>query len=86
MAVLLVYCHDSNVCKSVFIAVKVFRHRRFFSPPVRNVQVVVDPAYQYLLFDELSTRDAEEGRASLNVEEECSLCILILYNKIHLII
>ena len=51
MAVFLVYCHDSNVRKSVFIAIKVFRHRRFFSPPVRNVKVVVDPAYQYLLFD-----------------------------------
>ena len=51
MAVFLLYCHDSNVRKSVFIAIKVFRHRRFFSPPVRNVKVVVDPAYQYLLFD-----------------------------------
>ena len=51
MAVFLVYCHDSNVRKSVFIAIQVFRHRRFFSPPVPNVKVVVDPAYKYLLFD-----------------------------------
>ena len=69
MAVFLVYCHDSNVRKSVFIAIKVFRHRRFFSPPVRNVKVVVDPAYQYLLFDESSQPERREVLAMLKKVE-----------------
>ena len=41
VAVYLIYHHDGHVRKCVFIAIEVFCHRRFFSPPMCNVKVMV---------------------------------------------
>ena len=44
MAVHLVILHNSHVCKSLFIAIKVFCHRRLLSSPMRDVKTMAfDP-------------------------------------------
>ena len=44
VAVYFIYLHNGHISKSVSFAIKVFRHRRFFCIPMRDVEAMaIDP-------------------------------------------